>query len=312
MSVKVIIFFQISSIFIFIKPSSSWPFFRRDVYDNGLDGSIGNLAYMKSNQIFGNPSNETGARVAGWSLSSSVNPEELGEYAEGDILFPPNFGRNGLKNGIARWPEGIIPYMMSPYFNAVQVAVIMDAMNEYHKHTCIRFIPYKGEQSDYVRITAGRTGCWSSVGRIGGRQDLNLQVPGCVTLKGTVIHELMHAVGFLHEQSRYERDHYVKINWKNIKKGYSSNFNKVEKDESDAFGVSYDYGSIMHYSKNAFSSNGAPTIEPTEDNGLLDFIGKIFQIKSITNLGQREGFSNRDIQKIQRMYKCYKRRRSYN
>lgn len=253
---------------------------------------------MELNQIFGKPSNETGARVAGWSIRSSVNPEELGEYAEGDILFPPNFGRNGLRNGISRWPDGIIPYMLSPYFNTVQVAVIMDAMNDYHKHTCIRFIPYKGEQSDYIRITAGRTGCWSSVGRIGGRQDLNLQVPGCVTLKGTVIHELMHAVGFLHEQSRFERDHYVKINWKNIKKGYSSNFNKAEKDESDAFGVSYDYGSIMHYSKNAFSSNGAPTIEPL--------------IKSVTNLGQREGFSNRDIQKLQRMYKCHKRRRSYN
>lgn len=116
MSVKVVTFFSISSIFIFIKPSSSWSL-RRDVYDNGLDGSIGNLAYMKSNQIFGNPSNETGARVAEWNPLSSVNPEELGEYAEGDILFPSNFGRNGLKNGIARWPEGIIPYMMSPYFS---------------------------------------------------------------------------------------------------------------------------------------------------------------------------------------------------
>lgn len=92
-------------------------------------------------------------------------------------------------------------------------------MEEYRKYTCIKFKPYNGEESDYIRITAGTTGCWSSVGRIGGRQDVNLQVPGCVTKIGTVIHELMHAVGFFHEQSRYERDEYVTIKWNNIMKG---------------------------------------------------------------------------------------------
>lgn len=105
------------------------------------------------------------------------------------------------------------------YTDSAQKALIMEAMNDYHQYTCIRFIPYKGEESDYIRLTAGNTGCWSSVGRIGGRQDINLQVPGCVTLKGTIIHELMHAVGFLHEQSRFERDQYIHINWQNIKKG---------------------------------------------------------------------------------------------
>ena len=92
-------------------------------------------------------------------------------------------------------------------------------MDDYQKHTCIRFIPYAGVESDYIRITAGNTGCWSSVGRVGGRQDVNLQVPGCVTKKGTVIHELMHAVGFLHEQSRYERDEFINIQWHNIMRG---------------------------------------------------------------------------------------------
>lgn len=95
-------------------------------------------------------------------------------------------------------------------------------MDDYHRFTCIRFKPYAGEESDYLRITADTSGCWSSVGRIGGRQDLNLQVPGCATKKGTVIHELMHAVGFLHEQSRYERDEYVNIQWQNIISGMLS------------------------------------------------------------------------------------------
>lgn len=102
-----------------------------------------------------------------------------------------------------------------------QKRLILDAMNDYHKQTCVRFKPYTGEESDYVRITAGNSGCWSSVGKVGGKQDVNLQIPGCVTKKGTVIHELMHAVGFLHEQSRYERDEYIDVQWHNIMPGNS-------------------------------------------------------------------------------------------
>lgn len=96
---------------------------------------------------------------------------------------------------------------------------IKAAMNEYHKKTCIRFVPRQREHRDYVLIVSDNSGCWSSVGRIGGPQKLNLQSPGCLTTLGTPIHELMHAVGFLHEQNRYERDKHVIIHWENILPG---------------------------------------------------------------------------------------------
>ncbi|XP_046819695.1 zinc metalloproteinase nas-4-like [Vespa crabro] len=294
--------------------SFGWPYRRRDVFDNAVDSPGGLVSHLQQfgEALYGLPNNETGSKVANWHEGMSVNPEELGNYAEGDILFPLEMGRNGLKAENARWPNGIIPYMISPYFDERQRKLIHDAMEEYRKYTCIKFKPYIGEESDYIRITAGTTGCWSSVGKIGGRQDVNLQVPGCVTKIGTVIHELMHAVGFFHEQSRYERDEYVTIKWNNIMNGHESNFEKASREITDAFGVGYDYGSVMHYSAYAFSKNGEPTIVPKEPGGLLGLIGEIFQGKTKVELGQREGLSKRDIQKIRKMYHCNKRRRSHN
>lgn len=91
-------------------------------------------------------------------------------------------------------------------------------MAQYHAKTCIRFVPRTSE-NDYLLIKSGRSGCWSSVGRTGGKQDLNLQPDGCLSKVGTAIHELMHALGMFHEQNRSDRDNHVRIRFENIQRG---------------------------------------------------------------------------------------------
>lgn len=45
----------------------------------------------------------------------------------------------------------------------------MAAIADYHEMTCVKWVRWSGEE-DYVHFVSGNTGCWSSVGRVGGRQ----------------------------------------------------------------------------------------------------------------------------------------------
>ena len=56
--------------------------------------------------------------------------------------------------------------------------------------------------------------CWSFIGRVGGQQVLSLQPPDergpkCLAGPGKPIHEMLHALGIFHEQSRADRDEHV-------------------------------------------------------------------------------------------------------
>ncbi|XP_044739805.1 zinc metalloproteinase nas-4 [Chrysoperla carnea] len=261
----------------------SFPFMDADPEDLIDISHLGSAA-------FGKPDENTGEILDKWHPETNdSNAEEVGNYFEGDILIPKPLSRNGIGAESARWPGGKIPYEIKGYYSAKDMSMIQAAMNDYHTMTCIQFVPRTSNDKDYISITSGNTGCWSSVGRIGGRQELNLQSPGCTYKKGTIIHEFMHAVGFFHEQNRYERDNHVTIKWNNIIKGRENNFQKSKKEDTKNFDVPYDYRSVMHYSANAFSSNNQPTI--------------VTKIRGV-ELGQREGFSRHDVLKIKRMYNC--------
>ncbi|XP_015432309.1 PREDICTED: zinc metalloproteinase nas-13 [Dufourea novaeangliae] len=196
--------------------------------------------------------------------------------------------KNGLVKTATRWPGGIVPYhIREEEFDEEEIELIEGAIKEYHENTCLRFRPYKKTDKDYITIEGNKSGCWSLVGRHDRGQVVNLQNPGCVQ-HGVIVHELMHAVGFYHQQSAADRDEWVTINWTNVKPGKEHNFNKYDNHTVTDYGISYDYTSVMHYSSHAFSKNGEPTITPK---------------KKKVKLGQRKGLSGKDILKLQAMYK---------
>ncbi|KAI8485972.1 hypothetical protein Bbelb_362930 [Branchiostoma belcheri] len=169
-----------------------------------------------------------------------------------------------------------------------EVGKIQAAIEEFNRVTgCIRFVPRTNEP-DYVHIKR-LDGCWSDIGVSGGMQELSLG-SGCMW-KGTILHELMHAVGFWHEHQRPDRDDYVTIMLNNVDPDEQSNFDK--KADSRTLGLPYDYGSVMHYDSHAFSANDRQTIVPKQPlNGIV--------------LGDTEVLSALDIQKIKKLYDCNK------
>mmetsp|Transcript_9315 Transcript_9315/g.17180 ORF Transcript_9315/g.17180 Transcript_9315/m.17180 type:complete len:518 (+) Transcript_9315:81-1634(+) len=157
----------------------------------------------------------------------------------------------------------------------------------------------------YIQSNGRRSGggCWSDTGMVSGwgsNQKMNLQAPGCDNC-GTAIHEMLHAMGMAHEQSRPDRDEFIQILWPNIRPGMESQFTKISKADTDR---SYDIMSIMHYSSKSFSANGLDTIR-VKPPGYAVYTSDPSRF-SLYRIGQRMGMSRQDVSQLGDLYGCKK------
>ncbi|MCK8522955.1 M12 family metallopeptidase [Aquimarina sp. D1M17] len=243
---------------------------------------------------------ETGKVTEMYHAGEKLAIEEInGEYIfEGDIIFTKDMllktaekvvfepgeasstksvGRTG-----GRWPNNTVYYTIDS--GLPKQYRVTDAIAHWEANTALRFVQ-RTNQNNYIRFRKG-SGCSSSVGMIGGRQNINL-ADGCST--GSTIHEIGHAVGLWHEQSRADRENWITIQWQNIQSGKEHNFQTyVQRGrDGDEYTNSLDFGSIMMYSSKAFSKNGQRTITRKDGSGYST---------------QRNGLSSSDLEGINKMY----------
>ncbi|KAI5609626.1 nephrosin isoform 2 precursor [Silurus asotus] len=191
-----------------------------------------------------------------------------GDFAiiEGDIaVFTGLQNADPCTSTGCMWPRSqdgnvYVPYVISRRYSTSERCVIQTALDSFQKSTCIRFIPRTTEEN-YIDIISDK-GCYSHVGRINGKQALSIERSGCMYHQ-TVQHELLHALGFDHEQCRSDRNKHVKILFKNIEAEYKFAFDRIA---TNNLNTPYDYNSVMHYHRFAFSKNNEPTIIPIPDN----------------------------------------------
>ncbi|MDH7445009.1 M12 family metallopeptidase [Aquimarina sp. 2201CG14-23] len=162
----------------------------------------------------------------------------------------------GLYRGIQKWPNNTIIYVFDSNLSNNQIQVSLNSMQEWTTKTNIKF-KERTNENYYVTITSSGAGCncaSANLGVNGNRGRINM---GIRTSEVVMIHEIGHTLGYIHEQTRSDRDNHVRILFENIQDGAASQFRK--NNNSVNIGE-FDIKSTMMYGAYTFSKNGQPTI----------------------------------------------------
>ncbi|KAK5915832.1 hypothetical protein CesoFtcFv8_001389 [Champsocephalus esox] len=207
---------------------------------------------------------------------------------DGDIVANLRRNADPCTTTGCKWPKYrgyvFVPIYLSTRYTSTERNIIIRALLTFHASTCIRFV-WRTSHRNYLYFYSG-SGCWSYLGRQSRGQLVSLQKNGCL-YTNTVQHEVLHALGFHHEQIRSDRDSFVSILYQNIKPGQKHNFMKRQ---TNNLGTPYDFDSVMHYGKYAFSKNREPTILAKSNPSL--------------NFGTARTMSKNDIARVNKLYQC--------
>jgi hypothetical protein len=158
--------------------------------------------------------------------------------------------RNAVGGRKYYWPKARVPYTIAADVPMDLKQRIADAIGEFHASTPLHFVPKTDKDKDYVEFVMAAAGVdfggRSYLGRKGGgRQiiELNPNLRGLgATARGTIIHEMGHAVGLTHEQCRPDRDEWIRVDLNLIKESWRPQYQIHGQNV-----LTYDYSSIMHY-----------------------------------------------------------------
>lgn len=216
------------------------------------------------------------------------NPDTLHQVSNqviiDDMIFLTNKinGKAEAFSPVRAWTDGKVYYKFDESVSLVMRSRFTSAFYKWEKNTPLKFIIRDSELHYIFIVQSDRNS--SYVGMVGGRQELNIVSNNT----GVVLHELGHAIGLCHEHQRSDRDKYVEIFLDNVILGKERNFTFKP---LTIFYFSYDFLSIMHYPKWAFSSNGENTIEPQSE-----------YIEFIDDMGQRDSLTTKDMQTVNNLY----------
>ena len=176
-------------------------------------------------------------------------------YAFDDMRYAADAAQTDAAFIGRTWPGGVLYYQFEAGINTTRRQQWRDAAAVWSQVAPVTFVESTGN-GNYVRVMAS-TGNSSYVGMLAsGAQAMEI---ASWNSKFIIAHEIGHALGLIHEQSRRDRDSYVRILLNNVVSGERHNFD-IE-NTSVPYGA-YDFDSVMHYGRNDFSSNGGNTIEP--------------------------------------------------